>query len=165
MNPVAIRRATGEDAPAIADMLQQLAEHVGDGAVFKSDTETIRQYGFGAEPLFFCAIAERDKTPRGLALYFPYFSTTRGRPGVYVQDLWVDPATRGTRTGRRLLAAVADHGRQGWGADYLVLTVHRDNRQAFDFYHRLGFSRRTDDVAMALDGKAFRDLLTSAEMR
>jgi len=84
-------------------------------------------------------IAEEDR-PVGMAIYYPDFSTHRGEPGVYIQDIWVEPKTRGHGLGRKLMAAAM--AQQDWGAAYVVLGVSPDNITAAGFYERLGFVRR-----------------------
>lgn len=158
-----IRRATPADAETIAAMLARLAEETGDGARFASTPETIRAHGFGRSALFETLIAEQDGTPVGLALFFRHYSTTRGQPGVYVQDLWTAPQARGQGLGAQLLAAAADHAHAAWGAGYLALTTHGHNEAARAFYERLGFAAQADDVPMMLDGSGFSALVTRAE--
>lgn len=143
-----IRLAGPEDAETIAQMLASLASDLGDGARFASTPDSIRRDGFSADPLFSVMIAGGV----GLSLFFPHYSTTRGRPGVYVQDLWVAPAARGQDLGRRLLAATAAHAAQNWGAAYMALTTHGHNAAARGFYRRLGFVAADGDVPMYLTG-------------
>ncbi len=158
-----IRRATPDDAVAVAEMLARLADETGDGARFASTPETIRAHGFGPGALFESLVAEHGGRPAGVAVFVRHFSTTRGQPGVYVQDLWTAPTARGQGLGAALLAAVADHARRGWGARYLALTTHGHNAEARAFYARFGFHAHPDDVPMTLDGAAFDALGTRAE--
>lgn len=95
-----IRLAVPDDAVAITEMLAYLVEAVGNGTAFASTPQVIRQLGFGTKPIFSVMIASGTD----LSLFFPHYSTTRGRSGVYVQDLWVNPAARRQNLGRRLLA-------------------------------------------------------------
>jgi len=157
-----VRLADREDAKAIAGMLARLAQELGDGDVFRTDEVTISTYGFGAGRRFSCQIAEEDDCPVGLALYYPVFSTTRGQPGAYVQDLWVNPETRGRYVGGLLLGAVARHAAQAWQAVYLELTAYVGNNGAIRFYERLGFAMQGKDRPMILTGAGFGELLKTA---
>jgi len=158
-----VRLATPEDADAIAAMLARLADETGDGARFASTPATIRAHGFGPGALFETMIAGPGSAAIGLALFFRHYSTTRGQPGVYVQDLWTAPETRGQGLGAGLIGAVAKHASAHWGARYLKLTTHGDNAAARAFYARLGFAAHPDDVPMMLDGAAFDGLGACAE--
>lgn len=153
----AIRLATADDAGFIAAMLAQLAEDLGDED-FASTTQTIRQHGFGPDPAFRTMIAGNADQPAGMALFFPHFSTTRGQPGVFVQDLWFDPSARRKGLARRLLSAVSAHASRVWGAAYLILNVHLDNARAGQFYRPLGFSPHPEDVPMSVSGPDFTSL-------
>ena len=135
-----IRLATPGDATAIAGMLARLAGELGEGDHFSTTAQTIAAHGFGPDPAFHAFIAGPQEAPSGLALFFRHFSTLRGAPGAYVQDLWVAGEARSQRLGQRLLAAVADHAARAWGARYLALTVHDTNPGATRFYDRLGFA-------------------------
>ena len=142
-----LREAQEGDVATLRGMLQKLAEH--DGASYPvASIAALRVGGFGARPLFRAVIAEDDR-PLGMAIYFPDFSTHRGEPGVYIQDIWVEPAARGLGLGRKLLAEVMR--RQDWGARYIVLGVSPENMTAHGFYERLGFRRR-DYEMMILTG-------------
>lgn len=146
-----IRLAAPEDSEAITEMLACLADELGDGMSFASTPALIRQYGFGPKALFSVMLAESE----GLSLFFPHFSTTRGQPGVYVQDLWVSPTQRGQNLGVCLLSATAAHAAQSWGARYMALTTHGHNDAARRFYQRLGFVKAENDIPMALFGPNF----------
>lgn len=155
---VEIRLARPEDVEAVANMLARLAGEIGDGDAFSSTPEVLRRYGFGPGALFSCCVAGDGSGPVGLALFFRHFSTTRGQPGVYVQDLWVSPEQRGRGLGQDLLGAVAHHAAQTWQAKYLALTTYRDNPGATRFYQRLGFAAHENDLPMAASGATFRKL-------
>lgn len=120
-------------------MLQALSDHDGGDYAVGSEN-TLLQHGFGARPLFHAAIAKRGDTAVGMVIYYPDYSTHRGQPGVYVQDIYVDPALRGAGAGRGLLAFMMR--RQDWDAQYIALGVNPDNAEAAGFYSRLGFRSR-----------------------
>lgn len=127
-------------------MLLELARHEGGSAV--ASAAALAEHGFGARPLFQAVLAEAAR-PCGMAIYYPDFSTHRGQPGVYVQDLYVERGARGGGVGRGLLAAVMRM--QDWGARYLTLGVSPDNALGLAFYARIGFRTRGYRF-MILDG-------------
>jgi ribosomal protein S18 acetylase RimI-like enzyme len=134
-------------------MLQRLSDH--DGGQYDVASEAVlTEAGWGRRPFFGAVLAE-DAAPMGMAIYYPDFSTHRGEPGVYVQDIWVEPAARGAGLGRRLLAAVM--AQQDWGAQYLTLGVSPDNTLAWGFYTKLGFQPRGYEV-MLLAGSDLKAL-------
>lgn len=142
-----VRNAVAADVPVLRAMLQALSDvDGGTGAV--ATEAALMTHGFGPRPLFQAVIAEADQ-PLGMAIYFPDFSTHRGEPGVYVQDIYVAPGARGTSLGPRLLAEVM--ARQDFGARYLTLAVSPANTGALRFYQRLGFRPRGYDF-LILDG-------------
>jgi GNAT superfamily N-acetyltransferase len=134
---LSIRLATVADAGTIHRAVLGIAEHVGETHRVTSTADDIRRHGFGERPAFRALIAEADGGFAGLCLFFPSFSTWKGRPGVYVQDLFVDPAYRGKGVGERLLKAVARLAREE-GAIYLRLSVDAKNHAGRAFYDRLG---------------------------
>jgi len=135
---ITIRMATVEDVPVIHRLLSELEATLGAASKIKRRAEDLGKFGFSDEPLFEALVAWSGLEPVGLAVYFREFSTWLGKPGVYVQDLYVAPSQRGTGLGSRLMQAVYDRAR-GWSAAYCKLMVHTDNQAAIAFYRRLGF--------------------------
>ncbi len=144
-----IRPATAHDVPTLRAMLQALSDH--DGGKQVGSEVSLLQHGFGPRPLYSALIADDE----GMVIYYPDYSTHRGEPGVYVQDIYVTPAARGTGIARQLLAAVMDH--QTWGAKYMTLGVSPANAVATRFYNRLGFRHRGYDF-LILDGENLKAL-------
>ena len=150
----AYRRAGPADVPILQAMLQALSDHDG-GEYAVGSAQNLLQHGFGARPLFHAAIAEQGGMSVGMVIYYPDYSTHRGEPGIYVQDLYVDDVARGTGIGRGLLAFMLQA--QDWDAQYITLGVSPDNAAANRFYSRLGFSARGYQV-MILAGPELKTL-------
>jgi ribosomal protein S18 acetylase RimI-like enzyme len=153
-----IREAVPEDAAVVTGLLRALAETLGEGAKFRSTEALIRQHGFGPNRRLWSLLTVAGPEAIGLATYFPTFSTTRGAPGVYLQDLYVMPEARGRGLGEQLLRAVIRDVEVGWGATHLTLLVYDANRGARRFYQRLGFSLADTERPALLDGAAFKAL-------
>ncbi len=154
---VQIRLASVADAESIHRGLLGIAQTVGELHLVKSSVDDIRRYGFGDRPAFEVLIAEADGAFAGMCLYFPVFSTWMGRPGVYVQDLFVDPAFRGRTIGERLLRRTAARCRQG-GGFYLRLSVDTGNAAAIRFYERMGVVHSPSEQTHKIAGEAFNAL-------
>lgn len=138
MKETTIRMATVEDVAVIHRLLSELETTLGATAKIKRKAEDLGQFGFSNDPLFEALIAWNGAEAVGLAVYFREFSTWLGKPGVYVQDLYVAPSQRGTGLGSKLMQAVYDRALD-WSAAYCKLMVHADNEAAIAFYKRLGF--------------------------
>lgn len=134
---VVVRLAELADAEQIHAAIRAMGEGLGTAGKISSSVEDFRRYGFGPDAAFTSLIAEVDEGFAGLALFFPVFSTWLGKPGVYVQDLYVDEAFRGRGVGEVLLRHVASWS-MARGGVYLRLAVDRDNVAAQRFYQRLG---------------------------
>ena len=143
-----IRPVTPHDIPALLTMLHALVAE--DKGTIASTAETLTQAAFGARPLIHGLIH-----PDGMVIYFPDYSTHRGEPGLYIQDLYVTPASRGSGLARALVAATLHH--QTWGANYITFGVSPANTVATRFYQKTGFTFR-GYAMMILDGTAL-DLL------
>jgi GNAT superfamily N-acetyltransferase len=132
-----IRHARETDVPTIHQLIKGLAEYerLADEAVATEDD--IRAALFGARPFAEVLLAEESGEPVGFALFFHNFSTFVGRPGLYLEDLFVLPAWRGRGIGRDLLehlkaiAVERGCGRMEW-------SVLDWNRTAIGFYERMG---------------------------
>jgi len=132
-----VRDATITDIAIILQLIRDLATYeLAPNDVFATE-EGLREVLFGAEPAARVVIAFENAAPVGFAVYFFNFSTWLGRPGLYLEDLFVKPEMRGRGYGRALLVHLAkiarDHncGRMEWA----VLTW---NDPAIQFYKKLG---------------------------
>lgn len=158
MADITIRQSVEGDAAIILKFLAALAEEIGDAGRFAMTEASIRRHGFGADRRFWSTLALRGQEPLGLAVFFPIFSTTRGAPGVYVQDLYVAPEARGLGLGQVLLQSAVREARTSWGAVYLTLLVYDANHAARRFYRRVGCHLPDDERPAFLDGPAFAAL-------
>jgi GNAT superfamily N-acetyltransferase len=115
-----IRPATPADASLIADLVRELADYEKLLHEARATAEDFRRELEAENPVIRVLIAEWDGQPAGFALYFFNFSTFVGRPGLYLEDLFVRPAQRSHGIGRALLRALAriardrDCGRMEW---------------------------------------------------
>ncbi|MCQ0093583.1 N-acetyltransferase [Roseovarius sp. M141] len=143
---VAIQIVTPETLPAFHAGLRHLSDHLGDS--HRADADALGAALFGPHPFALGMVAE-DGT--GALLAMPVFSTIYGGAGLYVSDLWVAEAARGTGMGRRLLSGALNQTL--WGAPrFLKLTVYEDNPSARAVYDRLGFQPQEADTVMLLEG-------------
>ena len=129
--------ATEADVPLILAFIHELAEYerLAREAVV---TETLLSESlFGPRPAAEVLLAHVDAEPAGFAVTFPSFSTFLGRPGLYLEDLYVRPAWRGLGVGRALLAEVGRIARAR-GGGRLEWSVLDWNAPAIAFYRRLG---------------------------
>lgn len=149
-----IRLAVAADADMIHAGLIAMARAMGNEDKITSTAGDIRKHGFGDHPAFEVLIAELGGAFAGFCLTFPSFSTWRGQPGIFVQDLYVDEAYRGRRIGEALLRTVA-RGGKAKGAGYIRLSVDVDNRKAAAFYERLGITHSRDEHIHMIKGDAF----------
>jgi len=150
-----VRFARLEDAETIIEFVRGLAvfEREAPQRVHLTP-EAILRDGFGERPVFEALIAEQDERPVGFALFFPNYSTWEGRPGLYVEDLFVIDEARLTGAGRALLAALARVAHErGWAR--LELSV-LDWNPARGFYEALGMAHQSEwlPYRMEADGIA-----------
>jgi GNAT superfamily N-acetyltransferase len=132
-----IRDATIADIPIILQLIRDLATYERAPSDVVATEEDLHEVLFGEAPAAKVVIAFEKAQPVGFAVYFFNFSTWLGRPGLYLEDLFVKPEMRGRGYGRDLLVHLAkiarDHncGRMEWA----VLTW---NEPAIEFYKKLG---------------------------
>jgi ribosomal protein S18 acetylase RimI-like enzyme len=149
-----IRRAEIGDAEQIHAALRAIGRHLGMERKIASTPEDLRRFGFGPEAYFEALIAESGEQFAGMCLFFRSFSTWRGVPGAYVQDLFVAEEFRGRGVGEALIRATARHVRDTGGA-YLRLSVEAGNESARAFYERIGLKRAETERIHAAYGEAF----------
>src|SRR5580692_5762454 len=104
---ITIRAAQAADVPLILEFIRALAvyERAPD-SVTATEAGLLRD-GFGPNPFYYCLIGDYSGQPAGFALYFFNYSTWNGRPGIYLEDLFVQPEFRGLGVGKALLRQVA----------------------------------------------------------
>jgi ribosomal protein S18 acetylase RimI-like enzyme len=154
---VVLRQGTADDAAAIHAMVRALARDLGSEERMHSTVEDFRRCGCGSPPTFDALLAERMGTPVGLCLYFASFSSWRGEPGVYLQDIWVAESERGTGLAQRMVAECARRA-AAKGARYMRLSVDRGNDAARAFYTRLGLRHAAHECIYTATGAAFEAL-------
>ena len=143
--------------PVIAELIRGLArfEKLEQEVVM---TEELLTAGlFGDRPYAEVVLAEDDGRPVGFALFFHNFSTFLGRPGIYLEDLFVIPEHRGKGIGRMLLAHLARLAVER-GCGRLEWAVLDWNRDAIKFYERLGARPNSDWTVYRLAGGALTGL-------
>jgi GNAT superfamily N-acetyltransferase len=152
-----LRTATRDDVPVIAELIRGLArfEKLEHEVVM---TEALLAAGlFGDRPYAEVVLAEDEGRPVGFALFFHTFSTFLGRPGIYLEDLFVLPEHRGRGIGRMLLAHLARLAVER-GCGRLEWAVLDWNRDAIGFYERLGARPNSDWTVYRLTGEALTGL-------
>lgn len=135
--PLLIRNADAADIPEILAFIRALAAYEREpDAVTATEADLLRD-GFGPNPYFQCLIAELDGKPAGFAFYFFDYSTWLGKPGIYLEDLFVHPEFRGLGIGKALLKRVAAIALEK-GCARLKWEVLDWNTPAIDFYGAMG---------------------------
>ena len=151
------RPATPTDLPLIAALIRELAEYEQLAHEVRFDEDVLGERLFGQRPYAEVLIGEVDGAAQGFALFFHNFSTFEGKPGVYLEDLYVRPAARGAGLGKALLKALAqlaldrDCARlEWWVLDW--------NAPAIGFYSKLGARPMDEWTTMRVDGAALAEL-------
>jgi GNAT superfamily N-acetyltransferase len=152
-----IRPAERSDAALILDFVRKLAEYERLlHAVEASEADIVRDL-FGENPQVFCDIALWAGAPAGFALWFHNYSTFRGRHGLYLEDLFVEPAYRGRGIGKALLIRLAQRC-QAEGLGRLEWSVLDWNAPSIEFYKSLGAVPRDEWTVFHLTGDALKKL-------
>jgi GNAT superfamily N-acetyltransferase len=133
----AIRPAAPADVAVILELILELARYERAEAEVVATAVDLNEALFGEAAVASCHVAELDGTTVGFALWFRNFSTWLGRPGIYLEDLYVRPEARGHGLGRALLSELVDIARaHGYGrVEWSVLDW---NAPAIGFYQALG---------------------------
>ena len=154
---IALRFATADDAGLILDFIRQLAdfEKMTDEVV--TDEDQLRQSLFGERRVAEVVIASYDDEPAGFALFFHNFSTFLGRPGIYLEDLFVIPKLRGHGIGQVLLSYLAEIAVDR-GCGRLEWAVLDWNVDAIRFYERLGAKPMDEWTVFRLTGDSLQEL-------
>ncbi len=152
-----IRPATTADVPVILGFIKKLAEYERLSHEVVASEELLRETLFGQRRTAEVAIACFEKEPVGFVLFFHNYSTFLGRPGIYIEDLFVDEAYRRRGFGTALLHYVAylANERQCGRLEWSVLDW---NRPAINFYKKLGAVPMSDWTVFRVTGEALNKL-------
>lgn len=152
-----IRQAEPADVPILLDLIRGLAEYERLLEQLSATEDGLRSHLFGERPAAEAVLAEEGAAAVGFALYFQNFSTFLGRPGLYLEDLFVRPEYRGRGYGKALMVFVARlaHAR---GCGRLEWSVLDWNTPAQDFYRTLGARPLDDWIGQRMTGEAIARL-------
>ena len=156
-----IRSATRADVPVILRFIQGLADYEKLAHECSATETQLEQTLFGDRPVAEVVLAYQGDAPAGFALFFHNYSTFLARPGIYLEDLFVDPAFRGLGVGRALLSHLAalaverKCGRLEW-------SVLDWNSDAIRFYERLGARAMNEWTVYRVTGDALMTLAKPA---
>ncbi len=155
MSEISIEVARAGDEGVLLQLIRGLADYERLLPEVVTTEELLRQHLFGARPSAEALLARAQGEPVGFALYFTNFSTFLGRPGLYLEDLFVLPEHRGRGYGARLfrrgaqIALERECGRMEW-------SVLDWNEPALDFYRRMGAQPMSEWTVQRLTGEALR---------
>jgi GNAT superfamily N-acetyltransferase len=163
MSSVEIRPGTVEDVPLILSFIKKLAEYEKLAHEVVATEEILQENLFGekcyAEVIFAYAkkTPESPLEPAGMALYFHNFSTFLGRPGLYLEDLYVDIEFRGTGIGKKLLTQLAVIAKERSCARYEWVCIDW-NKPSREFYEGLGAKPQAQWIIHRVEGQSLDDL-------
>ncbi len=156
-----LRAASVDDVPLLLELIRGLAVYEKLEHQVVATEQNLRDSLFGARPYAEALIAEWQGVAAGFALYFHNYSTFLGRPGLYLEDLFVKPDFRGKGIGRRLLSELAALA-VARGCGRLEWSVLDWNAPALGFYRSVGAVPQTDWIIHRLTGESLQALARSA---
>ncbi len=159
---LSLRRAEPSDVPTLLELVRELAIYEREPDAVVATEDDFRRDGFtpGERPLFEAQIAEWEGKSAGFALYFFQWSTWRGRPTLYLEDLFVRESMRGRGIGKALMVRLAAEAvkRRCERFQWAVLDW---NAPSIAFYESLGAVIQREWLTVRLDGKALETLAKS----
>lgn len=152
-----IRPVTAADVPAVTGLVYELAEYEKARHECTVTEEQMTAALFGPDPAVFGHVVEEDGVVVGTALWFRNFSTWDGVHGIYLEDLYVQPAFRGRGHGKALLATLARECVDR-GYSRLAWSVLKWNTPSIEFYDALGAAPQDEWTGYRLSGDALARL-------
>lgn len=159
---IAVRPATRADLPLVAQLIRDLAAYEKLSHAVRFDEATLGEHLFGPRPMAEVLVAEQDGVGQGFALFFHNFSTFEGKPGIYLEDLYVRPEARGAGLGKALLQALAGLA-IARGCARLEWSVLDWNAPSIAFYRSLGARLMDEWRIMRVDSAALQQLGTVSQ--
>jgi diamine N-acetyltransferase len=157
-----LRPAVPTDTALILEYIRELAEYEREPEAAIATGADIRRYAFSEHPLVKVTMAEWDGQPAGFALWFLNFSTWEGKPGIYLEDLFVRPAFRRNGIGKALLKHLAALAvEEGWTR--FVWQVLDWNTPAIEFYEAQGATVMRPWITCRVEGDAIKRLAEMAD--
>ena len=159
---LSIRLAAASDASLMLKFIRHLAEYEREpDAVIATEASLVRD-GFGQQPKYRCLFAEWNGEPVGFALFHYNYSTWRGQPGLYLEDLFVLTEARGKGIGKALLQKLAQIALEEncYGLRWMVLEW---NAPALKFYESLGAEMLGEWETMLLRGEPLERLAQGSD--
>ena len=155
---IEIKPATETDVPLILSLIKDLAAYEKLSHEVVATKSILRESLFGEKPYAEVAIGHYDSIPAGYVLFFHNFSTFTGRPGIYIEDIFVKEAYRGKGIGKALFLYVAGLAtdRRCKRLEYAVLNW---NEPALNFYKPFGAQRMDDWCLFRISGDSLKDLI------
>ena len=154
---VALRDAAEADLPVLLRLVRALAEYEKLAHRARATEADFRRALFGTPARAQALLAEVDGAPVGFALWFHSFSTFEGRPGLYLEDIFVEPAHRGRGIGQAIFRDLARRAVEA-GCARMEWSVLDWNAPAIGFYRGLGAAAMNEWTVQRLDGDALRAL-------
>jgi GNAT superfamily N-acetyltransferase len=157
VHELVVRAARPGDVPQLIEFIRELAEYERLAHLVEITEELLAKALFGERPAAEALVAEIDGEAVGWALFFTNFSTFKGLPGLYIEDIYVRPAARGRGAGKALLKEVARLAvERGCGrVEWAVLDW---NTPSIDFYKSLGAVPLDEWTMYRLTGQSLTDL-------
>ena len=152
-----IRQAASADVATLLALIRGLAEYERLLQHLRATEDSLRDHLFGERPVAEAVLAEEGAAAVGFAVFFQNFSTFLGKPGLYLEDLFVRPAYRGRGYGKALMVFVARLA-QARGCGRLEWSVLDWNTPARDFYRALGAHPLHDWIGQRMTGEAIARL-------
>jgi GNAT superfamily N-acetyltransferase len=152
-----IRFATKDDVPRIHQLIKDLAEYEKAPLEAKATIQQIEETIFGENPVAYCHVAEENGQVVGISIWFLNYSTWVGKPGIYLEDLYIDPAYRGKGYGFAFLKELGKICVER-GYERLQWWVLDWNQPSIDFYKSLGAVPMDEWTVYRVSGDALKKL-------
>ena len=154
---IKIEPAKSDDVSAIIELMREFAEYEKLLEWLKITAEKLDAVLFAENAFVNCLLARADEKIVGYALFFPYFSSFSGECGVYLEDIYIQPAFQGKRVGEKMLCEIARHSKAN-GATRMDFQVLEWNAPAIAFYRKHGAEMNETERHFKFSGAAFERL-------